>query len=201
MASDDLEAQKDQEEKKGEEGGTNASDDLEAKKDQEEKKGEEEGTLASDNLDAKKDQEEKKGEEEGLRAFDDLGSKTFLARETYFPYDDGPRRAGSVVFRCVRNEDHFIVSGVTTKMDPVHIFPFLLPFNPKSCPACSLCSRSNLIVTFNSMDKLKFIHNEDHNTGCIVIHEKTNKKVIVILHSVRLSFRLSFFLLPGFRLQ
>lgn len=36
----------------------------------------------------------------GLRPINNLVCKTFFARETYIPYDDGgPKRAGSVVFR------------------------------------------------------------------------------------------------------
>ena len=37
-----------------------------------------------------------------------------------------------------------------------------------------------MIVTFSQGDKLKFHHNEDNNTGCIVTHEKTNKKVNIL---------------------
>ena len=35
-------------------------------------------------------------------------------------------------------------------------------------------------MTFSQGDKLKFHHNEDNNTGCIVTHEKTNKKVNIL---------------------
>lgn len=75
-------------------------------------------------------------------------SKTFLARETYIPYDDGePVRTG--------------YSG---------------------------WARKNLIVTFSSRDKLKFIHNADNNTGCIVMHDKKNIKARIMFLNSRYIF-------------
>ena len=99
---------------------------------------------------------------DGLRPIGNLVCKTFLARETYIPYDDGgPKRPGWAG------------------------------------------ARKNLIVTFGSGDKLKFIHNEDNNTGCIVMHEKKNKRVRYIflswwhIFSVKASKGMTFFI-PGF---